>query len=213
MSRFREFWIVRQLDPPPPFLSDMNADGKITISDISLWSEWLSEWLEWIFFLPGNALILTQLERRTDLAEFLELTPEWYFGSWSGVFSALVWFVGYGILAFLFVGAINVSRALGSVGGKLGDGVERFFGWLAAPFEWALDRLPKGWFFGGCVLLGLAVSFVLAVTIKLEVGFSLAVFVVAMGLLGGFFYLVGYLDDRRAKKKYARRAHEGDSGS
>jgi hypothetical protein len=64
----------------------MNGDGMVTISDV-----WL--WLKWIFFAPGDFLLLVLMKYGTSVALFLEITPANISGVLSGVISAFVWFV------------------------------------------------------------------------------------------------------------------------
>jgi hypothetical protein len=74
------------------FVADMNLDGSVTITDVGLW-------MKWLFFMPGDALILASMD--TAMGRFLEVTPTSYGGFGSGVVSFLVWAIGYFALADL----------------------------------------------------------------------------------------------------------------
>ena len=64
---------------------DMNCDSAFIVSDI--WPLF-----EWVFFLPGDLLVLALMEELPEVATFLELTPaESFGGSLSGVVSFLAW--------------------------------------------------------------------------------------------------------------------------
>lgn len=98
---------MAKLDCPGPALGeiwhrfslaeDMNCDGRFTIGDVGLW-------LHWVFFLPGDALILLLLEQAAPVAGFLELGPAYYGGWFSGFLSFFLW--------------LATVLALGSVMGK-----------------------------------------------------------------------------------------------
>ena len=64
---------------------DMNGDGLVTISDM-----WL--WLKWIFFAPGDLLLLLLMKYWTPIALFLEISPKDLSGFFSGLISSFVWF-------------------------------------------------------------------------------------------------------------------------
>ena len=65
---------------------DMNGDGVVTISDA-----WL--WLKWIFFAPGDLLLLLLMSYGAPIALFLEINPASMSGMLSGVISAIVWYI------------------------------------------------------------------------------------------------------------------------
>lgn len=70
------------------FVSDMNADGSVTISDVLLW-------LKWLYFMPGDCVIA--ILGPTAIGRFLELTTSSY-GSWgSGMVSLFLWTIILGI--------------------------------------------------------------------------------------------------------------------
>ena len=64
---------------------DMNGDGVVTISDA-----WL--WLKWVFFAPGDFLLLLLMKHGTAIALFLEIYPGSLYGWLSGLISAAIWF-------------------------------------------------------------------------------------------------------------------------
>jgi hypothetical protein len=68
------------------FASDMNGDGAVTFSDASLW-------LKWVFFAPGDLLLLLLLKFGTVAAVFLQVSPTDLSGWISGLVSAAIWFV------------------------------------------------------------------------------------------------------------------------
>ena|SRR5713101_7473981 len=63
---------------------DMNGDGVVTISDAGLW-------LKWIFFAPGDLLLLLLMMYGTPAALFLEINPDSLSGFLSGLISASLW--------------------------------------------------------------------------------------------------------------------------
>jgi len=65
------------------FVSDMNFDGLITISDVFLW-------IQWLVFYPGDWLISKMIG--TEFGVFLEVSSSNYGGVFSG-FVALVIFI------------------------------------------------------------------------------------------------------------------------
>jgi len=86
-------------------ISDMNGDGLTTISDVSAWFGWL-------FYYPGDLIILWINSYReptllfSQLATFFETTPPQY-GGWIAFFISLVaWIVLFGWIA-MFVEWLN----------------------------------------------------------------------------------------------------------
>ena len=77
----QSWWQHRQWQ----FIADMNRDGALTPSDV-----WL--WLQWLFFMPGDALIAQF--GPTPLGRLLELTPASFGASTSVLLSAALWLVG-----------------------------------------------------------------------------------------------------------------------
>ncbi len=64
--------------------ADANLDGVISISD-------LGEWLQWLYFLPGDLAVLALLY--TPVGDFLEIAPGSMQGLGSGLLSFCVWYV------------------------------------------------------------------------------------------------------------------------
>lgn len=64
------------------FVTDMNADGVFTISD--MW-----EWFKWAYFAPGDLAAI--LLMNTSFGNFLEINHDSLSGGNSGVFSFIVW--------------------------------------------------------------------------------------------------------------------------
>ena len=85
------------------FEADMDQNGVITISDL-----WL--WVQWLFFYPGDLLILG-IMKFGDIHTFFELSSS-TFGNWfSGIISFVFWSIHIlgpvvALLLFLFL-AIN----------------------------------------------------------------------------------------------------------
>ena len=74
------------------FLADMNADGMVTVSDLPLWAQWL-------FFVPGDALIAQF--GTTRFGHFLELTPASFGSATSAALSAALWLLAAGVAFYL----------------------------------------------------------------------------------------------------------------
>jgi hypothetical protein len=68
------------------FTWDMNNDGVVTISDA-----WL--WLKWVFFAPGDLLLLLLMKFGTGAAVSLQINPTDLSGWISGLLSAAIWLV------------------------------------------------------------------------------------------------------------------------
>jgi hypothetical protein len=68
------------------FSWDMNGDGVITISDT-----WLL--LKWLFFAPGDYLLLWFMQVVPQAAIYFEVTPASLFGLGSGVLSFFCWMI------------------------------------------------------------------------------------------------------------------------
>ena len=75
---------------------DMNCDGVFTISDI--WPL-----IEWVFFLPGDSLVLGLMAALPGVATFFELTPESLGGSASVALSIMAWLWALGAVVGFFV--------------------------------------------------------------------------------------------------------------
>ena len=52
---------------------------------------WL--WLKWVFFAPGDLLLLLLMKQRTDAAVFLQINPSDLSGWIAGLLSAAIWLV------------------------------------------------------------------------------------------------------------------------
>jgi hypothetical protein len=74
------------------FVTDMNADGLVTASDLPLWAKW------W-YFVPGDAVIAQF--GTTKLGQFLELTPASLGGPTSAAISALLWLAALVLVIYL----------------------------------------------------------------------------------------------------------------
>ena len=68
------------------FTADMNYDGIVTISDV-----WL--WFKWLYFYPGDLLLLLTMEFLPSFSAFLEISPENFGGTFSGIIGFFIWFV------------------------------------------------------------------------------------------------------------------------
>ncbi len=69
---------------------DMNRDGTVTISDI--WA-----WVPWLYYAPGDLVLLSTITYLPEAAKFLELDTTMLSGRLSGSLSAifyLLWLVG-----------------------------------------------------------------------------------------------------------------------
>jgi hypothetical protein len=74
-------WDVRWI-----FLTDMNGDGVVTISDFWLWAKW-------VFYAPGDFMLLALMLKAPSVAGFLEITTAMLYGWWSFALSLWVWYV------------------------------------------------------------------------------------------------------------------------
>lgn len=77
------------------FVADMNRDGFITISDL-----WL--WVKWIFYAPGDCILLGVMLQMPSLARFLEISTLMLYGWQSFAISLVVWY-------FVFAGALGAT--------------------------------------------------------------------------------------------------------
>jgi hypothetical protein len=68
------------------FVADMNGDGLITISDF-----WL--WVKWVFYAPGDCILLGVMLQMPSLAKFFEISTLFLFGWWSFFLSLFVWWL------------------------------------------------------------------------------------------------------------------------
>ena len=77
---------------------DLNGDGAFTISDV-----W--EWVKWIYFAPGDYLIIQLLNaevEHTAVGRFFELSSVSIGGIASGAFSAVVLLIAFVIWELQF---------------------------------------------------------------------------------------------------------------
>ena len=77
---------------------DLNGDGAFTISDV-----W--EWVKWIYFAPGDYLIIQLLNTEvghTEVGRFFELSPAYIGGIARGAFSAVVLLIAFFIWELQF---------------------------------------------------------------------------------------------------------------
>ena len=80
------------------FDADMNGDGVVNLSDV-----WL--WVNWLFFAPGDLLLLLCMTHLPELAVFLEIDPTLVSGPLSGTlfFCFLLVFIAFMTLVFVFL--------------------------------------------------------------------------------------------------------------
>src|SRR4051812_46618973 len=74
------------------FVADMNGDGALTGSDVSLWAHWL-------FFMPGDAFIAQF--GPTPFGRFLELTQASFGSTQSAWISGLLWLLATGAVFWI----------------------------------------------------------------------------------------------------------------
>jgi len=77
------------------FAADMNGDGGVTISDVSLWFQWL-------FFYPGDAFFYNVMLYLPKVTQFFELTVSSYGGWVSGVISYILWIITMGVVGSIY---------------------------------------------------------------------------------------------------------------
>ncbi len=64
--------------------ADINGDGRVTISD-------LPGWIKWIFYYPGDWLVLMLSERSNKLVDFLELRATNHSAAFNLIVSVSFW--------------------------------------------------------------------------------------------------------------------------
>jgi hypothetical protein len=102
------------------FVADMNGNGAVTIRDV--WP-----WMNWLFFLPGDWLIL--VVGPTAVGRFLELGPGSMGGPVSAGISFLVWWFGFWMTVHLLFWVLDlvvnirtrITQAALRIGMLLGD--------------------------------------------------------------------------------------------
>jgi len=72
------------------FVTDVNGDGMLTISDAN-------EWIRWIFFAPGDWVALVAMKHLTPVALFFEITPTSLYGWGAGTVAAVLWLCAIGL--------------------------------------------------------------------------------------------------------------------
>lgn len=71
------------------FPKDINGDGLVTISDVG-------GWVSWVFFAPGDFLLLATVQFTPRLAIFFEMSPAMLSGWLSGALSVILWLIALG---------------------------------------------------------------------------------------------------------------------
>ncbi len=92
----QSWWQYRQWK----FIADMNRDGAVTGGDVS-------HWVEWLFFMPGDALIA--LVGPTQLGPFLDLTPKSFGGGTSALLSVAAWLIALWLLFYIFLFVLDAA--------------------------------------------------------------------------------------------------------
>ena len=93
------------------FVQDMNSDGNINITDITLW-------VKWLFFYPGDVIIRLLIRKVPNVAIFLEVSFNNYGGIMSGVLSFIIW-------AFILVSMIRLFYCIDEWFSKLKEYIRR----------------------------------------------------------------------------------------
>jgi hypothetical protein len=97
----------------------MNADGRITVSDL-----WL--WLVHVFFLPGDGLLWLLLTYVPGFARFLEVDAGSYGSFFAAIISAIVWLFALALAGAIYGMVLDLDRALtASVSGWYGEWLRR----------------------------------------------------------------------------------------
>jgi hypothetical protein len=68
---------------------DMNHDGSVNLTDV-----WL--FLRWVFFAPGDFVLLALMLYTTGFAALVGIGTQMLFGAVSGAISAVVWILVFG---------------------------------------------------------------------------------------------------------------------
>jgi hypothetical protein len=200
-SRFAgELWLI-----PPQIYLDQNDDGTFTISDLEQLGDIISEWLLWIFFLPGNYSIYLLISyigapgNLGNMGRFLEMSPTWYGGWISGIFSAVIWMIAYGVM-------LTIEDSYSKNALKLVRSLESFFSWIFGP----IVRLFKKYRRAISLLFKLSLI-LLAVLAFIFLPFWVAIGSISIPALLGIFWLDARFMDRRIKRKYRRRPSKRDA--
>jgi hypothetical protein len=83
-DNMKEAWDARWT-----IVADANGDGKVSVSDV-----WL--WFQYVFFAPGDLIILW-IMGLPKLASFFEIGSDNLSGWGSGFISTLIWVAIYGV--------------------------------------------------------------------------------------------------------------------
>lgn len=83
---------------PWRFVADMNFDGLVTVSDT-----WL--WFKWLYFYPGDLLLLGLMRGAAPVAIFFEISDGSFGGEFSGVVSFFAWLVVFILVRAVLLGA------------------------------------------------------------------------------------------------------------
>ena len=70
---------------PWHFITDINHDGYITITDVF-------GWLSWLFFLPGDSIIYFLIIKYPNITRFFEIGFDNYRGFLSAILSIIFYF-------------------------------------------------------------------------------------------------------------------------
>lgn len=95
------------------FVADMNHSGTITISDF-----WL--WVKWLYFWPGDAVIVLLIQNAPDVAAFFELSPARIGGPLSLFLSFPLWIVALALF-------ILAWRLMDKLGARASEALRRPF--------------------------------------------------------------------------------------
>ena len=99
------------MDKPWKFNWDSNQDNLFTISDIF-------DWLQQLYFLPGDTFLYFIINIFPTLAQFFEISVIWHHGFFSGFVSFVFW------LFFVLVIVITYFSSVEMVKEKLSDRVK-----------------------------------------------------------------------------------------
>jgi len=90
---------------------DITGDGVFTISDVEAW-------FADAFFGPGDVVL--SILMMTPIGRFFEMTPDWYGGLFSGLFSAGFWLFVISLISGILVTILEVlDDILAWIKGKL----------------------------------------------------------------------------------------------
>jgi DNA-binding MarR family transcriptional regulator len=107
-----------------PFVWDVNADGRFTVTDVGLW-------LQHAFFLPGDWVIWMTIRYLPDLGQFLEVDAAQYRSTFSALISVFCW------LAIAVV-VMTASHILATVDRAITRTIRAF--WTRTVTRWHIVR-------------------------------------------------------------------------